>query len=85
MSHIARLTSERDAARVALAAAQITRLISERDAARAVLNDAREELQTLLEYLGSDKFRAAPDADHVHIRTDLMPRLLRLRLALSEG
>jgi hypothetical protein len=66
MSHIARLTSERDAARVALAAAQA-------------------ELQALLEYLSSDKFRAAPDADYVHIRTDLMPRLLRLRLALSEG
>lgn len=66
MNHIARLTSDRDAARVALAAAQA-------------------ELQTLLEYLGSSKFTSAPDADHVHVRTDLMPRLLRLRLALSEG
>lgn len=63
----------------------IARLTSDRDAARAVLNDAREELADLLAYLGSSKFAAAPDADYIHIRTDLMPRLLRLRLALSEG
>jgi hypothetical protein len=62
----------------------IARLTSDRDAARAVLNDAREELADLLAYLSSDKF-GAPDGDYIHIRTDLMPRLLRLRLALSEG
>lgn len=63
----------------------IARLTSDRDAARAALVSAQDELNDLLAYLSSSKFTSAPDADHIHIRTDLMPRLLRLRLALSEG
>jgi hypothetical protein len=62
----------------------IARLTSERNDARAQLDAARAELNDLLGYLGSDKFTSAPDADHVHVRTDLMPKLLALRLTLSQ-
>lgn len=63
----------------------IHRLTAERDAARAALASAQAELNDLLGYLSSSKFTSAPDADHVHVRTDLMPRLLRLRLTMQEG
>lgn len=62
----------------------IHRLTAERDAARAALSAAQDELNDLLGYLSSSKF-SSPDADHVHVRTDLMPRLLRLRLVMQEG
>ena len=62
----------------------IHRLTAERDAARAALASAQDELNDLLGYLSGSKFTSTPDADHVHVRTDLMPRLLRLRLALGE-
>ena len=62
----------------------IRSLISERNAARAALASAQDELNDLLGYLSGSKFTSAPDADHVHVRTDLMPRLLRLRLARGE-
>lgn len=63
----------------------IHRLTAERDAARAALASAQAELNDLLGYLSGSKFTSAPDADHVHVRTDLMPRLLRLRLTMQEG
>jgi hypothetical protein len=62
----------------------IARLTSELGDARAQLDAARAELNDLLVYLGSSKFTSAPDADHVHVRTDLMPKLVALRLTLSQ-
>lgn len=59
----------------------IARVTEQRDAAHAAIAAAQDELQDLLAYLSSDKFHGL-DADHVHIRTDLMPRLLRLRAAM---
>jgi len=58
----------------------IARLTAERDAAAATLDGARGELAELLAYLASDKFAGA--GDYVHVRTDLMPKLLALRLAM---
>ena len=56
-------------------------LTRQRDDARATIEDVRNELNELLAYLDSDKF-GTPDGDYVHIRTDLMPKLLKLRLTL---
>lgn len=61
----------------------IHQLRHERDEARAQIDAARAELNGLLGYLGSDKF-AAPDGDYVHVRTDIMPKLLKLRLTLLQ-
>jgi hypothetical protein len=59
----------------------IARLTAERDTARGQLADAEQELAAILAYLQSDKF-AAPDCDYVHVRTDILPKLTRLRAAL---
>jgi hypothetical protein len=59
----------------------IARLTAERDAARATIEGARDELGELLAYLASDKF--AGDGDFVHVRTDLMPKLMQLRLTMT--
>ena len=55
-------------------------LTRQRDEARATIDETRDALNELLGYLGSDKFSGA--GDYVHIRTDLMPKLLQLRLTL---
>jgi hypothetical protein len=59
----------------------ISKLQHDGDALRCTIADTAAELGELLSYLGSDKFNG-PDCDHVHIRTDLMPKLLRLRMTL---
>lgn len=56
----------------------IQRLQAERDELRADLNALSGELTDLLLYLASSKF-AAPDADYIHVSTDLTPRLRTLR------
>ena len=62
----------------------ITRLISERDEARETIRNAREMLTDLELYLTSSKFHG-PDADFVHVRTDILPKIAQARFALIEG
>jgi hypothetical protein len=62
----------------------IARLISERDAAQETLRAAREMLTDLELYLTSSKF-SAPDADYVHVRTDMLPKIAAIRFKLIEG
>ena len=62
----------------------IARLISERDEALATIRNARELLTDIELYLTSSKF-AGPDADYVHVRTDILPKIARARFALIEG
>ena len=62
----------------------ISRLISERDSAWATLRDARDMLTEIELYLTSSKF-AGPDADYVHVRTDILPKIARVRFKLIEG
>lgn len=56
----------------------IARLTQDRDTARQTLTDTTDAINQLIGYLCSTKF-AGPDNDFVHIRTDLMPKLLALR------
>jgi hypothetical protein len=62
----------------------ITRLIGERDEAQATIRDAQAMLCELELYLTSSKF-AAPDCDYVHVRTDILPKIARVRFKLIEG
>ncbi len=55
----------------------IHRIIRERDDAHKQLADVREALADLRAYLASSKFQG-PDADYIHIRTDLVPKLIDL-------
>ena len=55
----------------------IHRLIRERDEAQQQLADVREALADLRTYLASSKFQGL-DADYIHIRTDLVPKLIDL-------
>jgi hypothetical protein len=59
----------------------IARLTGERLEALEQLGAARELLEELQTYLMSSKF-SAPGADYVHVRTDLLPKLARVRSAL---
>lgn len=59
----------------------IARLISERDEAHTVIRAAREELTRIEHYLTSSKF-TAPDADYVHVRTDILPKIASVRFSL---
>jgi hypothetical protein len=59
----------------------IRRLTADRDDARATIEETRDELNDLLAYLDLAKF-APPDGDYIHVRTDLMPKLLKLRQTL---
>lgn len=62
----------------------IARITAERREALEQLRDARAMLCELEAYLMSAKF-SAPGADYVHVRTDLLPKLARLRGALLEA
>jgi hypothetical protein len=62
----------------------IARLTNERDEALEALRNARDMLTDLELYLTSSKF-AAPDADYVHVRTDILPKIARVRFKLIEG
>jgi hypothetical protein len=59
----------------------IARLTVERLEALEQLSAARELVLELEAYLLSAKF-AGPDADFVHVRTDMLPKLARVRSAL---
>jgi hypothetical protein len=59
----------------------IARIISERDEAWETIRNARDMLTELELYLTSSKF-SAPDADFVHVRTDILPKIARARFAL---
>ena len=59
----------------------IARLTGERLEARDQLAAARELVLELEAYLLSSKFQGA-DNDFVHVRTDMLPKLARVRSAL---
>jgi hypothetical protein len=59
----------------------IRRLTEERDEALTAARQAREQLTELEQYLTSSKF-AGPDADYVHVRTDILPKIATIRFAL---
>jgi len=59
----------------------IARLTGERLEALEQLSEARALVLELEAYLLSSKFHG-PDNDYVHVRTDLLPKLARVRSAL---
>lgn len=59
----------------------IARLTADRDEARESLRNARDIVAELEAYLLSSKF-AGPDADYVHVRTDILPKIARVKSAL---
>lgn len=59
----------------------IHRIMRERDEALAVIRAARDRLTELECYLTSAKF-TAPDADYVHVRTDILPKIAAVRFDL---
>ena len=59
----------------------ITRLTTDRAEALEQLSAARELVLELEAYLLSSKFHG-PDNDFVHVRTDMLPKLARVRSAL---
>jgi hypothetical protein len=62
----------------------IARLTTDRDEAWQAMREARDMLSEIERYLTSSKF-AAPDADYVHVRTDILPKIARARFALIQG
>jgi hypothetical protein len=58
----------------------IHRITAERDALADQLRGVRDQLAELERYLTSAKF-AAPDADYVHVRTDVLPKVAAARFA----
>jgi hypothetical protein len=56
----------------------VDKIKEERDEALHALLDVRKELEDLECYLLSTKFQG-PDADYVHLRTDLLPKLREIR------
>lgn len=58
----------------------IHRLMRERDDAVAQLREVRDQLTALQHYLTSAKF-AGPDADYVHVRTDILPKIRDITFA----
>ena len=56
----------------------IRRLESENRALRLQLQDTRQQLIDLEVYLASSKF-TGPDADYVHVSTDILPKISRVR------
>jgi len=61
----------------------IHRIRSEIEALRAQLSEARSDLIDLEIYLTGTKF-AGPDADYVHVRTDMLPKLSAIRSRLCQ-
>jgi hypothetical protein len=59
----------------------IARLIRERDEAIATVREARNALTDIERYLTSAKF-SVPDADYVHVRTDILPKIAQVRFGL---
>lgn len=57
----------------------IARLQADNRALIEQIARVRDELVELEVYLTSDKF-AAPDADYVHVRTDILPKIRRLKM-----
>lgn len=53
-------------------------LQDDREALQATLRQVREELLDITRYLSSSKF-SAPDADYVYVRTDILPKIERVR------
>jgi hypothetical protein len=62
----------------------IHRITRERDEAIATMRKAREQLTDLQRYLTSSKF-SAPDADYVHVRTDILPKISEVCFTLIDG
>lgn len=62
----------------------IARLIQERDEAQRIAREARDMLAEVEIYLTSSKF-SAPDADYVHVRTDILPKISAVRFKLIDG
>ena len=62
----------------------IHRLIRERDEYAAQVKDARGTLIDIMHYLQTPKFHG-PDNDYVHVRTDMMPKLIALQFKLIHG
>jgi hypothetical protein len=61
----------------------IAKLRADLDAAHEQTATARDGLEELLVYLTGDKFQGAGN-DHVHLRTDLLPKLMQLRGVLLD-
>jgi transcription elongation factor GreA-like protein len=59
----------------------IAKLTTERRELLEQLRDARDMVAELEAYLLSSKF-AGPDNDFVHVRTDLLPKISRVKGAL---
>jgi hypothetical protein len=59
----------------------IAKLTQDRNDLKEIVANAETEIATLMQYLLSDKF-SKPDADYIHIRTDLLPKLQQLRSTL---
>ena len=60
----------------------ISFLQDQREETARQLLTARTELVEILHYLQSSKFNG-PDADYVHVRTDILPKLTRLNTTLA--
>ena len=58
----------------------LARVTQERDDAHAQLRAVREQLAEMERYLHSAKFQG-PDADYVHVRTDILPKIRTARFA----
>lgn len=57
----------------------ITRLRRERDELHTAFANLRDNLIELEIYLTSPKFTISPDHDYVHVRTDILPKIAKLR------
>ena len=56
----------------------ITFLQNDRDELRALVRQMREELLDITLYLQSRKF-TGPDMDYVHVKTDILPKVEKVR------
>jgi hypothetical protein len=56
----------------------IHRITGERDELQRQLAKVRNALNEIEHYLTSSKF-TAPDSDYVHVRTDILPKIAKVR------